>query len=262
MTTMLRTQGIPARLAVGYTPGEQVGDDEWIVRGYNAHVWVEVHVPEHGWVEFDPTPTGPRLAAEQQALANATGAEFDSRNMDRVAADSATTETPGTDSDRTATDTATPSVVGGEDADGASLPSIPIPTPIPSGEWLGRVLITIAAVAATSYRSGIGTRLYRELWLRWLPDGNPDAVAVGAYRRAVYLESRRRRSREPAETPRQFLAGEDARLQLIAEGYERARYGDGIDAATATKLRAALAEVLEERSRAPHLLEKPGTRSR
>jgi transglutaminase-like putative cysteine protease len=53
---MLRTLGIPARVAVGYTPGTKnplTGYYE--VKGDNAHAWVEVYFPGYGWYEFDPT---------------------------------------------------------------------------------------------------------------------------------------------------------------------------------------------------------------
>ena len=68
MTTMLRTQGIPARYTVGYTTGQEIDDNTYEVRGMNAHAWVEVYFPEVGWVRFDPTPGGERLEAQQDAL--------------------------------------------------------------------------------------------------------------------------------------------------------------------------------------------------
>ena len=68
MTTMLRTQDIPARYVVGYTSGEQTGIGEYAVRGQNAHAWVEVYFPEVGWVPFDPTPPADRIATEQANL--------------------------------------------------------------------------------------------------------------------------------------------------------------------------------------------------
>jgi transglutaminase-like putative cysteine protease len=73
---MLRSLGIPARLAVGYAQGEAddrnfllggaEGDlDEsalditesvfYTVRLYDAHAWPEVYFPGIGWVEFEPT---------------------------------------------------------------------------------------------------------------------------------------------------------------------------------------------------------------
>jgi len=69
MAVMLRTQDIPARYVVGYATGEQVGEDGYQVRGYNAHAWVEVYFPEVGWVPFDPTPAahlGPELQERAQ----------------------------------------------------------------------------------------------------------------------------------------------------------------------------------------------------
>ncbi|AXV07424.1 Transglutaminase [Euzebya pacifica] len=56
MAVMLRTMGIPSRLAVGYTPGTQGADGSWEVTNANAHAWVEVDFGELGWVAFEPTP--------------------------------------------------------------------------------------------------------------------------------------------------------------------------------------------------------------
>jgi len=57
MIVMLRSLGVPARLAAGYGSGTHnpvTGFYE--VRAKDAHAWVEVYFPEHGWVPFDPTP--------------------------------------------------------------------------------------------------------------------------------------------------------------------------------------------------------------
>ncbi|WP_254838703.1 transglutaminase domain-containing protein [Natronomonas marina] len=67
MVAMLRTQGIPARYVTGYGPGEPVGDDEYLVRGEDAHAWVEVYVADVGWVTFDPTPAEERAEAGRDA---------------------------------------------------------------------------------------------------------------------------------------------------------------------------------------------------
>jgi transglutaminase-like putative cysteine protease len=63
LTVMLRTQGVPARLATGYLPGERdrvAGVYE--VRASDAHAWVEVWFPETGWQPFDPTADVPLSA--------------------------------------------------------------------------------------------------------------------------------------------------------------------------------------------------------
>jgi transglutaminase-like putative cysteine protease len=53
---MARTLGIPARVAVGFTPGEVQDDGLYHVTGRQAHAWPEVYVPNYGWVAFEPTP--------------------------------------------------------------------------------------------------------------------------------------------------------------------------------------------------------------
>ncbi len=53
---MARTIGLPARVAVGFTPGEQDAEGLFHVRGLNAHAWPEVYLSGYGWVAFEPTP--------------------------------------------------------------------------------------------------------------------------------------------------------------------------------------------------------------
>ena len=69
MAVMLRSQDIPARYVVGYSSGQQVGQNTYEVRGMNAHAWVEVYFEGVGWVRFDPTPGSERLERQQEALA-------------------------------------------------------------------------------------------------------------------------------------------------------------------------------------------------
>ena len=53
---MLRSIGIPARMAVGFAEGAFDDDaNVFIVRSLNAHAWPEVYFPEIGWIEFEPT---------------------------------------------------------------------------------------------------------------------------------------------------------------------------------------------------------------
>jgi transglutaminase-like putative cysteine protease len=57
MAVMLRTLGVPARVATGYAMGDyDSGRDAYRVAGAAAHAWVEVYFPAYGWVEFEPTP--------------------------------------------------------------------------------------------------------------------------------------------------------------------------------------------------------------
>jgi protein-glutamine gamma-glutamyltransferase len=67
MALLLRMGGVPARVAVGFTPGTyDQPSHRWVVSDLNAHAWVEAWFPHYGWVRFDPTPSiDPALAAHQ-----------------------------------------------------------------------------------------------------------------------------------------------------------------------------------------------------
>lgn len=59
MVTMLRSRGVPARLATGMAPGIPIDDETaFEVQTRNYHAWPEVYFPRYGWVEFEPTPSG------------------------------------------------------------------------------------------------------------------------------------------------------------------------------------------------------------
>jgi hypothetical protein len=53
---MARSIGLPSRVAVGYTPGQQDSDGVFHVFGRHAHAWPEVWFDGIGWVAFEPTP--------------------------------------------------------------------------------------------------------------------------------------------------------------------------------------------------------------
>ncbi|MBL0346509.1 transglutaminase domain-containing protein [Candidatus Villigracilis affinis] len=55
-TLMLRSIGIPARMAVGFAEGTfNEIEERYIVTFEDAHAWPEVYFPGIGWVEFEPT---------------------------------------------------------------------------------------------------------------------------------------------------------------------------------------------------------------
>jgi hypothetical protein len=81
LTLMLKSQGIPARMVVGYMGGDlnTVGD-YYIVRQLHAHAWVEAYMsteqippdelesneelPLGAWLRLDPTPSGVGMLAD------------------------------------------------------------------------------------------------------------------------------------------------------------------------------------------------------
>lgn len=57
MAAMARTLGIPARVAVGFTPGTAQADGSVSVGLRDAHAWPELYFEGVGWTRFEPTPS-------------------------------------------------------------------------------------------------------------------------------------------------------------------------------------------------------------
>ncbi|HOV14251.1 MAG TPA: transglutaminase-like domain-containing protein, partial [Spirochaetota bacterium] len=56
MTLMLRSLGIPSRVAVGFAPDmKNFTLNFYEIRGMDGHAWVEVFFDGYGWITFDPT---------------------------------------------------------------------------------------------------------------------------------------------------------------------------------------------------------------
>lgn len=66
MAVLLRTLGIPSRVATGFQKGEwnNIGRF-YTVRQRDAHAWVEAYFPESGWVSFDPSARAEGRAASR-----------------------------------------------------------------------------------------------------------------------------------------------------------------------------------------------------
>ncbi len=74
LAVMVRSLGIPARLAVGYVPNDfDRFRGTWTVRGRDAHAWTEIYFPGAGWQGFDPTAEVPLSGPRPEAVAE-TGA--------------------------------------------------------------------------------------------------------------------------------------------------------------------------------------------
>jgi protein-glutamine gamma-glutamyltransferase len=64
LALMLRSQGIPSRIVLGYRGADEVGDGKYEVRNAMAHSWVEAMIPRQRpdgetawhWLTLDPTP--------------------------------------------------------------------------------------------------------------------------------------------------------------------------------------------------------------
>ncbi len=68
MIVMLRSLGIPARMAAGFAQGTYDASlQQFVVEERDAHTWVEVYFPGHGWIEFEPTAAQAPLNRSDEA---------------------------------------------------------------------------------------------------------------------------------------------------------------------------------------------------
>ncbi|MGN6689277.1 MAG: transglutaminaseTgpA domain-containing protein [Actinomycetales bacterium] len=73
MAVMARSQGIPARVSVGFLPTTQDDKGEWVIRAQDAHAWPELYFEGLGWIRFEPTPAARTGAPPAYAPAADTG---------------------------------------------------------------------------------------------------------------------------------------------------------------------------------------------
>lgn len=182
---MARAVGLPARVAVGFTPGVRRGGT-FHVYGVHAHAWPEVYLgPRFGWVAFEPTPG--------RGEPGATGwTDVTPQQAARVPAPSAAT-IPGPAPARAAP--AGSSLASGlrgllATGGGSSLPQAP------GGP---NALVIAAAVTAGTFLVGL---------------------SCAPLLRRLHTRRRRRRARDPSE--RVLLAWREAGEELEAVGLARA----------------------------------------
>ncbi|WP_410766487.1 DUF3488 and DUF4129 domain-containing transglutaminase family protein [Haloferax sp. DFSO60] len=253
MVVLLRSEGVPARFVTGYTTGQPVEDDRYVVRGLDAHAWVEVYFEDTGWVRFDPTPTEPRQAAENQRLVQARdeGEQGVDTNETRPettenSTDSTDTPTPSDSTDSTDTPVSndsnesnigpglgdrlgiTPPPVGSSQSDGGLFSTTP------SRETMFVWFAGLVGIVAGARRLRLPYKLWLLLYLAFQRrTGHPTADVLRAYDRLERILERTYRPRRSGETVRAYLdslsrVGVDSRTQSLGGLYERARYGRGV----------------------------------
>jgi transglutaminase-like putative cysteine protease len=237
MALLLRAAGIPTRLINGFLMGEYnpVGQD-YIVRESDAHSWIEVYVPDRGWIEFDPTPPDPNH--HDMSLALQISQYFDAMELfwnsyilvydsgaqlqlfrsaqDRVQSVQATlrhTSDQWVDRGQRFSDRS------------AALITVLAQTP---GFWALAILCILAGAA---YKQRGSLRIQLQIWRvrRGRRDASEDVIEQMFYR-AARIAERRTRKRRPAETWREWIFGlpdTDGRSILTGalEIFERAKYG-------------------------------------
>jgi MYXO-CTERM domain-containing protein len=260
MAVMLRAEGVPARMVTGYTTGQEVDDGRYVVRGLDAHAWVEVYFPEAGWVAFDPTPAGPRRVAEQERIEEARS--NNETEVDTSESQDAARSTDAGDNG-SSNDSASSGVVNRDEFHpnasagfGAPEPGFRAGEPVssssdgpalPPREHLALGLIVLVGAAAGVRRSGLSRWLARTARVRWQRRRDPATDVAVAFRRASIVLERRHRPRRKGETVRQYLDAIDPPwpAHRLASIRERATYGGTVDEAAADEAVALVGKLRE-----------------
>ncbi len=273
MVTMLRSQGIPSRVAVGYSTGQRIDSETWVVRGTNAHAWVEVYFPEYGWVTFEPTPPGDLVERQATELETSRefAAEFDEQAFDTVESwnvpPEGITSSEAEDSDaetdieeegideelETENETAIEPIDGdnfdGTENDAEAEGGEPgLLLRLPSTERLALIAIVAVGLVTGLRRSPVVRRAVKRARIRYQTRTDPRTDVEGAFRRMVLLVELRHRRRERDETIREYLAAVDAgpRADRIAMIRERTRYRGDVSGAMADEAVRLVDEMIHD----------------
>ncbi|MFB7910520.1 transglutaminaseTgpA domain-containing protein [Kitasatospora sp. NPDC056076] len=141
MAAMARVLKIPARVAVGFTPGDNKGDNVYSVSGRMYHAWPELYFSGYGWMRFEPTPSRGVPARYSEASSAPTTAP--SQAPTAAATSSAAVPAPSQSSDCTAKqrqlgDCGSKSKAAGRTADESWLLS---------GQVLGTLAVVVVLIA-------------------------------------------------------------------------------------------------------------------
>lgn len=168
---MARSLGLPSRVAVGFTQGDAVGEEdgatEYVVRGRHAHTWPEVYFDGIGWVAFEPTTGRGNPQAQSYTGVEPQQAEAPAEQATTTTAPAPTTTAPS------ATPTTLPDgqldTVAPEAGDDAAAGG--------GRGWLPVVAVVVALVAVAAIATVVLRRRRRGLVLRDDPIGGRVALA-------------------------------------------------------------------------------------
>jgi transglutaminase-like putative cysteine protease len=248
MAVMLRTVGVPARVAIGFTGGRDV-DGGRAVSTSDAHAWVEAWFPGVGWTAFDPTPLTDGRAIVPPYVTEAMEQDGDAPAEEQTPA--APTAEPAPVA---AVPTAAPSEVPG--SEGEAPGTSPAPPP-PAAPWLLPTLFGMAAVGLAALMvaaPGAWRAHLRRRRLAAVEAGGPEA-ADAAWAEVLAESADRGAASPPTDTVRSAahrlasahgLDEEGQRaLRVVAGVVEESWYGEVHPApgALAEPVRAALGAI-------------------
>ena len=238
MVVMLRSIGIPSRLAVGYVLEEADRDPDsktYLVTERSAFAWPQAYFPGLGWIDFNPTPTQPLIRRPGEDL----GAAGD------VLAPSGPPAEPDI-----------PSGLGGAGVQPSAPAEEASREAASRAGWVVMgVLLGLLAVVLT----GAGAARWAWQW------GLADLDQAGrVWAKTVRLASWARLAPRPQQTPREFARDLDRELggveglDLLAESYGRSRFGGKVPSESEKARLETVWRVLRRRLASRVLRRRPG----
>jgi len=164
MAVMARALNIPARVAVGFLPGEQQADGTRVISARDAHAWPELYFEGVGWTRFEPTPRSDGVSPP----------EWSNPPAGVLPEDPAQTDEPN------ATSSASPSAGSTAPASKAANESAPSQTTNsdgPSVPWRGMVIALVVLLGLASPRLAASVASRR----RWNRATSVPALAEAAW---------------------------------------------------------------------------------
>jgi transglutaminase-like putative cysteine protease len=215
---LARIDGLPTRIAVGFTTGDSEGRNRYRVTGADAHVWPEVYLgPGTGWTSYEPTPASSGEATGVGVNSGAKSGAQKTRGRSTATTASTVLSQRHTSSAATTVPKPSPLTVRGR-----------TPRPLGAAGGSGHTLLNavlVAVVVAVLLTLGLWVaRRVRDGWdpigaarQRWRrsrrrPASDPNEEVLDQWRDAAAVLERARLGRRPAET----LQEHAARLSSLA----------------------------------------------
>jgi hypothetical protein len=243
---MARSLGIPARVAVGFTPGTKGDDGRYHVTAHDAHAWPEIWLSGLGWTHmFDPTPpAGTGLVAGGSALPG-----------EQPVGSAQTPVTTTTLPETTPTTVPGGTTAGGGTGAGGSgaRPTLSADDNSSAVPWLAVLAIVLGACALVgAYVGAVRLAKHRRRARRRERD-DPVGAVRGAWEEALDRLREARAEPDPALTPLEFARDAPARVHPevapplldLADIYTAARYGEGAPDVSAVETAWADVALLE-----------------
>ncbi|MEP6645331.1 MAG: DUF3488 and transglutaminase-like domain-containing protein [Acidobacteriaceae bacterium] len=238
MAVMLRSLKIPSRVVNGFRTGEFNDlSSKYVIRASNAHSWVEVYFPDHGWISFDPTPAGGselhsewnRLGLYVDAMASFWRewvVNYDAGHQENLGRSTfqrtRTTFQEFRDWARRHYESLLSSAHRAQDAMSGS-----------PAKWGSEAVVSLAIVLLAANLKRLW-RMARSFNLARHPGKAPRLAASIWYERMVRMIARRGWRKSASQTPDEFAGAiEDPRIRILVQDfsrcYEKARFGESAE---------------------------------